>query len=123
MSVQALFDYYNRTIWNGRLPRFTIRRRLKKGIRALLDKEQIGGCGDASFPFIWIHPTLKGRALKRVLIHEMCHLAAGWRGRGHNDRFFKEVIQCPEFVIEHECGNAETVEFVKRIFGRKRRIL
>jgi predicted metal-dependent hydrolase len=123
MSVQALFNHYNRTIWNSRLPRVPIRRRLRKGIRALLDKEQRGGCALRGFPYIWLHPTLKGRALKRVLIHEMCHLAAGWRGRGHNDRFFKEVVQCPEFVIRHECGNAETVEFVKRIFRRKRRML
>jgi predicted metal-dependent hydrolase len=116
MTVQELFDYYNRTVWKNRLPRVSIRRRLKRGIRALLPKDQIGGCALRGFPYIWIHPTLTGRALKRVLIHEMCHLAAGWRGRGHNDRFFEEVCRCPEFVIHHECGKRQTAQLVKRIF-------
>jgi hypothetical protein len=118
LPTQALFNYYNRTIWNDRLPKVKIRRRLKKGIRALLPKDQLGGCALRGFPYIWVHPTLTGRALKRVLIHEMCHLASGWRGRGHNHRFFNEVIQCPEFVIQYECGKRQTVQLVKRVFNR-----
>jgi predicted metal-dependent hydrolase len=116
MTIQGLFDYYNRTIWNGRLPRVKIRRRLNKGIRALLPRDQFGGCARESL--IWLHPALKGRALKRVLIHEMCHLAAGWRGRGHNEAFFEEVCRCPEFFIQYECGKRQIAQLVKRVFVR-----
>jgi hypothetical protein len=43
MTPKQLFHYYNGTVWKNRLPRVKIGRQLRKGVRGLLLKDQIGG--------------------------------------------------------------------------------
>jgi hypothetical protein len=109
--LQKLFRFYNQRYWNGVLPPCRVRRHLRRGIRALLPKGQIGSCVQSD-RLIWIHPKLRGLELRCTLLHEMCHLATPYRG--HGPTFYEQVCRGPEYFIWDECLTESS--FVKSVF-------
>ena len=80
-KLRALFTESNRRFWNSRLPPYRVRRKQLPYHRQ--------GFIDTTRRIIWIDSNI-GRTddgeVRRVLLHEMCHIPQGCRGHGEQWR-------------------------------------
>jgi hypothetical protein len=82
--LHLMFADFNARYWNGRLPKYRVRRRYLVGIHARwLSKERL----------ILIDRTLDPYDVPRILLHEMCHVRVG---AGHGRRFLGELKRIAE---------------------------
>jgi hypothetical protein len=75
-SLTALYDALNSQFFDGRLPRYRVRRRTPRWYG------ELGECDDGSRT-IFVAPNLNAEEERRVLLHEMCHIETP----GHGARF------------------------------------
>jgi hypothetical protein len=80
--LRALFAELNRMFWNGRLPLHRVRRKQLPNHRGLIDTTR---------RIIWLdsRPERVGD-VRRVLLHEMCHIPQGCSGHG---KLFRRQLQ------------------------------
>src|SRR5438552_18817858 len=83
--LQTLFDEFNRRYWNGRLPRYSVRRQSK-----IKDGELEGWAFcDHHKERIIIKSSLEGDVLREVLLHEMVHVR--YPDEAHGPKFAREL--------------------------------
>lgn len=101
---QRLFDEFNRRYWRGRLPRYRVLR------VQFLTSHLAGRCNDTRH-LISLSRHLTGDDLRRMLLHEMCHI--GPRGGGHGHEFqrrLKRLGGLGEPLALVECAAVEAME-------------
>ena len=76
-TLTQLFDELNQQFWNGRKPRY----RVKYVTRVRFeDQHGLDGLCDWKRRTIYIRKGNEGHDLRRILLHEMCHIGCGWHG-------------------------------------------
>ncbi len=99
-DLTDLFAALNRLHWRGRLPAYRVR-------RARL-KAQLGYCDDRK-RLIVLRSDLTGRALRQVLLHEMCHIGDPSPQR-HGPRFRRKLERLTrrgEAVVQSDLAEYE----------------
>jgi hypothetical protein len=90
-KLDRLFDQYNGQFWNGRKPRYRVR-------YARLPSD--GFC-DVARRTILVQRGLTGQRLRRVLLHEMCHIGCPHHGARFQARLLRLAEQGEAWAI-HE---------------------
>lgn len=85
-ELKRWYASFNRHYFGGKLPReMEVFYAPSDTVHGLAEKEESGKCS------IQVDTTLAGtRYAKLILLHEMCHHAAGW---GHGKKFQREMLR------------------------------
>ncbi len=85
MGLQRLYDELNRQFFHGRLPRYRV------AFTTFYGSRQRGRCVSKR-RLILVRRGLDGEELRRVLLHEMCHIGA----LGHGQRWQSKLRSLAE---------------------------
>lgn len=81
INLNRLFDQFNRTFFHGRLQKYRVRRAAHRKLVKMTNYHLLCGYYDEKTLTLWISVNLKGKWLRRTILHEMCHIGIPNHGK------------------------------------------
>lgn len=112
-GLQALFESFNRQFFAGQLPAYRVYSRAK----VVGDGIELPGCCDSTNRVILIQRGIAGDALRRLLLHEMCHIGTPYHGRKFQAKLLQLAAQGEAWAGEEASGLADGYSWNQAVRG------